>query len=140
MDPAQMEGFLVNYYEYHFLYITGIEHVESKSIQGVGLIKLQFHPGTDMAGAMAETVVRTLWAPAQADQGATVWGGLGPQVQAARTFLTPPPASAMVDTMYRQQKYVATGGFNWSATTFGRIKSAIANVKIAELDLDRELD
>ena len=30
MDPAQMEGFLVNYYEYHFLYINGIEHVESK--------------------------------------------------------------------------------------------------------------
>ncbi|KAF2991528.1 efflux RND transporter permease subunit (plasmid) [Methylocystis sp. MJC1] len=56
MDPAQMEGYLVNYYEYHFLYITGIEHVESKSIQGVGLIKLQFQPGTDMAGAMAETV------------------------------------------------------------------------------------
>src|SRR5258707_2284028 len=56
MDPAQMEGFIVNYYEYHFLYITGIEHVESKSIQGVGLIKLQFHPDTDMAGAMAETV------------------------------------------------------------------------------------
>src|SRR6202035_1883330 len=56
MDPAQMEGFIVNYYEYHFLYITGIEHVESKSIQGVGLIKLQFHPGTNMAQAMAETV------------------------------------------------------------------------------------
>src|SRR5579862_4830705 len=56
MDPAQMEGFLVNYYEYHFLYIMGIEHVESKSIQGTGLIKLQFHPGTNMAQAMAETV------------------------------------------------------------------------------------
>jgi len=56
MDPAQMEGFLVNYYEYHFLYITGIEHVESRSIQGIGLIKLQFHPGTNMAAAMAETV------------------------------------------------------------------------------------
>ena len=56
MDPAQMEGFIVNYYEYHFLYITGIEHVESKSIQGVGLVKLQFHPGTNMAQAMAETV------------------------------------------------------------------------------------
>src|SRR4051795_9734377 len=56
MDPAQMEGFLVNYYEYHFLYINGIEHVESKSIQGAALIKLQFQPGTDMAGAMAETV------------------------------------------------------------------------------------
>ena len=51
MDPAQMEGFITNYYEYHFLYINGIEHVESKSIQGITLIKLQFHPGTNMAGA-----------------------------------------------------------------------------------------
>jgi len=32
MDPAQMEGYLTYFYEYHFLYITGIEHVESKSI------------------------------------------------------------------------------------------------------------
>jgi len=56
MDPAQMEGYLTYYYEYHFLYITGIEHVESKSIQGAALIKLQFHPGTDMPQAMAETV------------------------------------------------------------------------------------
>jgi multidrug efflux pump subunit AcrB len=56
MDPAQMEGYLTYYYEYHFLYITGIEHVESKSIQGASLIKLQFHPGTDMSQAMSETV------------------------------------------------------------------------------------
>src|SRR5579859_7759063 len=56
MDPAQMEGLLTNYYEYHFLYITGIDHVESKNIQGVALMKLFFHPGTNMAGAMAETV------------------------------------------------------------------------------------
>jgi multidrug efflux pump subunit AcrB len=56
MDPAQMEGFITNYYEYHFLYINGIEHVESKNIQGIALIKLQFHPGTNMAAAVAETV------------------------------------------------------------------------------------
>ena len=56
MDPAQMEGYLTYYYEYHFLYITGIEHVESKSIQGAALLKLQFHPGTDMAQALAETI------------------------------------------------------------------------------------
>lgn len=56
MDPAQMEGFLTYYYEYHLLYITGIEHVESKSIQGAAIIKLQFYPGTDMQQAMAETV------------------------------------------------------------------------------------
>jgi multidrug efflux pump subunit AcrB len=56
MSPAQMEGYLVYYYEYHFLYITGIESVESKSIQNVGLLKLEFHPGTDMSQAMAQTV------------------------------------------------------------------------------------
>src|SRR2546425_6530919 len=39
MDPSQMEGYLTYYYEYHFLYITGIEHVESKNIQGIALMK-----------------------------------------------------------------------------------------------------
>src|SRR5512136_1451205 len=56
MDPSQMEGFLTYYYEYHFLYITGIEHVESRNIQGVSLMKLVFHPDTDMSRAMAEVV------------------------------------------------------------------------------------
>jgi multidrug efflux pump subunit AcrB len=56
MDPAQMEGFLTNYYEYHFLYISGIHHVESRNVQGMALMKLYFHPGTDMAQAMAETI------------------------------------------------------------------------------------
>ncbi len=56
MDPSQMEGYLTYYYEYHFLYITGIEHVESKNIQGVALMKLVFHPDTDMSQAMAEVV------------------------------------------------------------------------------------
>src|SRR5260370_5292796 len=56
MDPAQMEGLITNYYEYPFLYISGIHHVESKNIQGVALMKLYFHPGTNMAQAMAETV------------------------------------------------------------------------------------
>ena len=56
MDPAQMEGLITNYYEYHFLYIAGIKQVESKNIQGVALMKLVFHPGTDMAQAMAETI------------------------------------------------------------------------------------
>ena len=56
MDPAQMEGLLTNYYEYHFLYINGIHHVESRNVQGASLMKLQFHPGTNMAQAMAETI------------------------------------------------------------------------------------
>ncbi len=56
LDPAQMEGLITNYYEYHFLYVNGIHHVESKNVQGVALMKLFFHPGTNMAQAMAETV------------------------------------------------------------------------------------
>jgi multidrug efflux pump subunit AcrB len=56
LSPQQMEGFITSYYEYHFLYITGIKAVESKSIQGLSLIKLQFHEGTDMANAMAEVI------------------------------------------------------------------------------------
>src|ERR1051326_7316382 len=56
MDPAQMEGYLTYYYEHHFLYITGIDHVESKSVQGATLMKLVFHPNTNMSQAMSETV------------------------------------------------------------------------------------
>ena len=56
LDPLQMEGLIANYYEYHFLYIGGIHHVESKNVQGMSLMKLYFHPGTDMAQAMGETV------------------------------------------------------------------------------------
>ena len=56
MDPSQMEGYLTYYYEYHFLYITGIEHVESKNVQGIALMKLVFHPNTDMSQAMGEVV------------------------------------------------------------------------------------
>ncbi|MEX0729037.1 MAG: efflux RND transporter permease subunit [Planctomycetaceae bacterium] len=56
MDPAQMEGFLTNYYEYHFLYIGGIHHVESQNVQGLALMKLYFHPGTNMPQAMSETI------------------------------------------------------------------------------------
>jgi multidrug efflux pump subunit AcrB len=56
MSPAQMEGYLVYYYEYHFLYINGIESVESKSIQNTGLLRLTFHPGTDMSEALAQTI------------------------------------------------------------------------------------
>jgi multidrug efflux pump subunit AcrB len=56
MSPAQMEGYLVYYYEYHFLYINGIQSVEDKSIQGNGLLKLNFYPGTDMSQALAQTI------------------------------------------------------------------------------------
>ncbi len=56
MSPQQMEGFISYYYEYHFLYINGIESVEARSIQGTALLRLNFHPGTDMSQALAQTI------------------------------------------------------------------------------------
>lgn len=56
LSPEQMEGFITSYYEYHFLYITGVKYVESKSIQGAAILKIQFQEGTDMSQAMAEVV------------------------------------------------------------------------------------
>src|SRR6266478_5166588 len=58
MDPAQMEGLLTFHYENHFLYISGIHHVESRNIQGFSQMRIYFHPGTDMVQAMAETVAQ----------------------------------------------------------------------------------
>jgi len=56
LSAEQLEGYITSYYEYHFLYITGIKSVESKTIQGVTLLKLNFYEGTDMGQAAAEVV------------------------------------------------------------------------------------
>ena len=56
LSPEQMESFVTGYYEYHFLYVTGVKAVESKSVQGNALIKIVFHEGTDMSQAAAEVV------------------------------------------------------------------------------------
>ena len=56
MSPEQMEGYITSTYELFFLYVPGIEHIESKSIQNVSLIKVYFQPDTDMASAMAGIV------------------------------------------------------------------------------------
>ena len=58
MVPTQMEGYLTDWYEQHFFYISGIKSVESKNISQVSVMRLEFHPGTDMAEAMANTVAQ----------------------------------------------------------------------------------
>lgn len=54
MAPTDMEGQLIGFYEYNFLYLNGIERIESTSIQGMGFVKLHFHEGTDVGEAMAQ--------------------------------------------------------------------------------------
>ena len=68
MAPDQMEGYIVSAYEVHFLYVPGIDHIESKSIQNIAMMKIYFHPGTNMTEALSTTVAmvsraRTLMPP-----------------------------------------------------------------------------
>ncbi len=56
MAPDQMEGYIVSTYEVHFLYIPGIDHIESQSIQNMAMMKVFFHPGTNMAEALSTCV------------------------------------------------------------------------------------
>lgn len=69
MSPSQMEAQLTGYYEFHFLYIAGIEHIESQSIQGMAMLKLYFHPGTDIAQSMAQVTAMAFRATSFMPQG-----------------------------------------------------------------------
>lgn len=76
----------------------------------------------------------------EAEKNATIFSGLGPSAQATDVIERSPPANSPSDTTYRQKKYDVVAGFNFSASSFGDIKEAIANDKIAAIDLDRQLD
>src|SRR5437773_12223373 len=46
LGPSELEGYLTYYYEYHFLYITGIERGESESRQRIAVIRAPVRPAT----------------------------------------------------------------------------------------------
>src|ERR1700728_5398507 len=58
MDPAQMEGYLVTFYEQHFFYISDVDHVSSRSIQGAAVMDVYFRPEANMSDAMAQVVAQ----------------------------------------------------------------------------------
>jgi multidrug efflux pump subunit AcrB len=58
MTAKQMEGFFSTKMQDNFLYIDGVRSIESKNIQGLTLIKLNFYEGTDMAEAQAEVAIQ----------------------------------------------------------------------------------
>ena len=63
MSASQMEGYFSTGMQDYFLYVTGIKNIESKNIQGLTFLKLNFYEGTDMAQATSEVatyVGRTL--------------------------------------------------------------------------------
>jgi multidrug efflux pump subunit AcrB len=54
MSAEQMEGYFATRMADQFLYIDGVNNIESKNIQGLSLIKLTFYEDADMAEASAE--------------------------------------------------------------------------------------
>lgn len=52
--PSQMEAFFGKQYVNIMLYVNGLKSIETKNIQGLTLMKLNFYPGTNMAQAAAE--------------------------------------------------------------------------------------
>jgi multidrug efflux pump subunit AcrB len=53
--PSDMSGRVVYYYERSLTTTVGnIEHIESQSLYGYGIVKIFFQPGTDVAAAQAQ--------------------------------------------------------------------------------------
>jgi outer membrane protein TolC len=78
---------------------------------------------------------------AQADTGVTVWAGVGPQLQAGYTA---DELKTVIKGQHypwnEQQKDGVGAGLNLGLTTFGNLKIAQANERLAGLDLQRQLD
>lgn len=69
MTPLQMEGLIAARFEYHFLYLAGIEHIETRAIANTLLTKLFFQSDTDTSYAVAQTVAMAYRATATMPKG-----------------------------------------------------------------------
>ncbi len=58
MSAQQMEGFFATRMADQFLYINGVKNIESKNIQGLTILKLNFYEGTEMGEASAQVALQ----------------------------------------------------------------------------------
>ncbi|MDJ1505681.1 efflux RND transporter permease subunit [Xanthocytophaga agilis] len=58
MSAQQMEGFFATRMQDQFLYVSGIKGIQSRSVQGLTILKLSFYEDTDMAQAAAEVAIQ----------------------------------------------------------------------------------
>jgi len=52
--PSQMEAYFAKPYVNIMLFVNGLKSIETRSLQGITLMKFTFYPGTNMAQAAAE--------------------------------------------------------------------------------------
>jgi hypothetical protein len=61
LSPQDMSGRVVYYYERALTAtVANIEHIESQSLYGAGIVKIYFQPGTDIAAAQAQVTSASL--------------------------------------------------------------------------------
>lgn len=53
MPPQQVESDITDTYERFFTYASDVDRIQSRSLPGVSLIKIYFHPGTDANAAVS---------------------------------------------------------------------------------------
>ncbi|MGC1458006.1 MAG: efflux RND transporter permease subunit [Steroidobacteraceae bacterium] len=57
MPPADMSNRIITYYERQMTTaVTGIDHIESQSLPGVGVVKVFFHPEVNVDTALSEVI------------------------------------------------------------------------------------
>lgn len=75
LSASYMDGFMADGFQKVLVFVSGVEDLEFKSVQGLTLMKLSFTPGTDMAQAQADVATQVSRAMAFMPPGA-----LPPQV------------------------------------------------------------
>jgi len=60
LTPEDMSGRVIYYYERALTTtVDNVEHIESQSLYGRGIVKIFFQPGTDVAAAQAQVTTRS---------------------------------------------------------------------------------
>ena len=83
MPPADMSNRIITYYERQMTTaVTDIDHIESQSLPGVGVVKVFFHPDVNVNAALSEVIGISQ----------TVLKRLPPASRRRRSSATTPPA------------------------------------------------
>ena len=75
MPPEQIETDITGRFERFFTLASGVDHIESRSLPGVSLIKIYFQPGFDADSAVTSIANLALGGPAQAPARHAAAGG-----------------------------------------------------------------
>src|ERR1700751_3931584 len=110
LSPSDMSGRIIYYHERTLTTtVSGIEHIESQSYYGSGVVKIYFQPGTDIAAAQAQVTASSQTVIKQLPAGTTPPNILvfdassapGLELQVAAENMTPSQINAIATNLIR---------------------------------------